>query len=377
MRGIHRVLLLAAALMPSGCHRPVGSAPRFDAAPVPRHFPPNDSLETLIRALVDSGSALGVVLGVVEADGSRRIVWRGSAGANARPLGPRSVFELGSITKVFTATLLAEMVAAGRVALADPVARYLPPGTPVPARNGREITLVDLATHHSALPQLPGNMRPADRANPAADYSVEQLYAFLAGHELRREVGAQFEYSTLGFGLLGHALARAAGGTYEDVVRTRVLQPLGMRMTGVRRTGDLADWMTEGHDARGNVVRRLDSGEALAGGGALRSNAEDLLTFLWANIGDPRSRLQRAMRDTHVRRRDASAQLGVGLGWSIRSVAGRTIVSHTGGTAGFRGFIGFDPERRVGLVLLANSATDNAPHNRLALDLLAPAGAPR
>ena len=154
-----------------------------------QHFPSDEDLSALIRSRVEEGRAVGIVLGVVEADGSTRIVAYGDAGPNARPLGAESVFEIGSVTKVFTATLLADMVARGEVSFSDPVSDYLPDEVTMPSRGGREITLLDLSTQHSGLPRLPGNMSPADMSNPYADYTVEQLYTFLSGHELRRDIG--------------------------------------------------------------------------------------------------------------------------------------------------------------------------------------------
>ncbi len=319
-----------------------------------QHFPSDDDLTALIRSRVEEDRAVGIVLGVLEADGSRRIVWYGDAGPTARPLGARSLFEIGSITKVFTATLLGDMVARGEVALSDPVSDHLPDRVTMPSRGGREITLLDLSTHHSALPRLPDNMSPANRANPYADYTVEQMYAFLSGHELRRDIGSEFEYSNLAVGLLGHVLARVGGGSYEDVVRERVLEPLGMNMTGITLEGDMRDWMAEGHNQGGDVAPLWDL-PTLAGAGALRSDIEDMLTFLDANTGPPESRLERTMRANHEVRESMNAQTGVGLNWLVQSVGEEKIVWHNGGTAGFRTFIGFDPEKGVGAVVLTNS----------------------
>ena len=151
------------------------------------------------------------------------------AGPDAQPLGERSVFEIGSITKVFTAILLADMVAKGEVAFDDPVAKFLPEGeVTMPTRGGKEITLLDLPTHRSALPRMPDDFAPADATNPFADYTVEQMYEFLSNHELRRDIGAEAEYSHLGVGLLDHVLARVNGSSYEELVRERILDPLGI-----------------------------------------------------------------------------------------------------------------------------------------------------
>jgi len=255
-----------------------------------QEFPPDQEIISLLQSRVDEGRAVGIVLGLVAADGSTRIVVVGDAGPTARPLGEQSVFEIGSITKVFTATLLADMVARGEVSLSDPVSDYLPDEVTMPSRGGREITLLDLSTQHSGLPRLPDNLSPANMSNPYADYTVEQLYSFLSGHELRRDVGSEFEYSNLGVGLLGHVLARAGGGSYEEIVRERILEPLGMSMTGITLEGDMQDWMANGHDEEGNVVPLWDL-PTLAGAGALRSDVGDMLTFLAANIGPPESRL--------------------------------------------------------------------------------------
>ena len=170
-----------------------------------RHFPPDDDLRTMLRYLVEDTPVAGMVLGVLEADGSTRVVSYGSAGEGARPLGPQSRFEIGSITKTFTGALLADAVSRGVVSLDDPVQRHLPDTVRVPSRNGREITLLDLVTHHSALPRLASNHTPADPDDPYADYTTATMYAFLSQHELRRDPGEEYEYSNLGFHLLGHA----------------------------------------------------------------------------------------------------------------------------------------------------------------------------
>ena len=326
-----------------------------------QHFPADSALTAFIGSQLEEGRAGGIVVGVMEADGSTRVVSLGSAGVNARPFGPESLFEIGSITKVFTATLLAEMGDRGEVSFSDPVAKYLPDEVRMPVRGGRQITLLDLATHHSALPRVPDNMPRSNRLNPFADYTVEHLYAFLSAHELRRDISADFEYSNLAVGLLGHTLGRAKDMSYEALVRKRVLEPLGMAMTGVTTEGDLRDWMTEGHDAAGNVMPPWQM-PALAGAGALRSNAEDMLTFLAANIGPPESSLERAMRFTHEIQEQLDPRSGIGLAWRVERVGEVTMLFHTGGTAGFQTFVGFDPERGVGAVVLANANPAGSNH---------------
>ena len=327
----------------------------FHAAPLAaQHFPDETGLLELMRARVDSGRAVGIVVGVLEADGTRRYAAYGDPGRDARPLGPASVFEIGSITKAFTGILLAEMAGRGEVGLEDPVSAHAHAGVHVPSRGGREITLVDLATHRSSLPRLPGNLGLADPANPYAAYTEADLHEFISRVELERDIGSEYEYSNLGMGFLGHVLAKVAGADYETVIRERVLAPLGMSMSGIALSEAMRARLVTGHDEAGAPVPNWDI-PALAGAGALRSTAEDMLAFLDANVGDPATDLERAMRASHQSRRPAAGANAVGLGWHILSVGEDRIVWHNGGTGGYRTWAGFDPDRDVAAVVLTNS----------------------
>ncbi|HYR10423.1 MAG TPA: serine hydrolase domain-containing protein [Longimicrobium sp.] len=159
---------------------------------------------------------------------------------------------------------------------------------------------------------------------------------------------------TWGWGCWGHILERVTGRGYEDLVRERILRPLGMGMTAITPNAEMAAWMTHGHNARGGVTPPWDV--ALGGMGGLRSNARDMLTFLAANTGPAASDLERAMRDTHQPRRAINARADVGLNWYVRKDGDRRIVYHTGATGGFRTMVAFDPELAVGVVLLSNAA---------------------
>ncbi len=318
-------------------------------------FPSDADLLALIQERVEKGGATGIVLGVREADGTHRVVSFGDPGPGALPLGPKSVFEIGSISKVFTGILLAEMAGRGEVSLDDPIQDHLPSGVDAPSRNGQQIRLVDLSMHRSGLPRLPDNFSPADATNPYADYSVTLLYEFLSGHELTRDIGAEFEYSNLGTGLLGHVLATVGGSDWETLVKERVLEPLGMEMSGTTLTPDMRTHLALGHNGRDEVVPNWDL-SSLAGAGALRSNAEDMLAFLDANVGAPVGSMEEAMRVSHEPRSSAGEGAMIGLNWITRTGGERTIVWHNGGTGGYRTFIGFDPEREVGVVVLTNSS---------------------
>ncbi|HYW13729.1 MAG TPA: serine hydrolase [Longimicrobium sp.] len=354
--------LAAAALLtgPVTPHADAQSAPRQTAASAPASasaslFPSDADLQVMLRYLVEDGATPGIVVGILEPDGSTRILSHGSAGEGTRPLGRQTVFEIGSINKTFTGTLLADMVARGEVKLDDPVQQYMPEGVRVPTRNGRQITLLDLATHRSGLPRVPNNFVPADTGNPYAQYSVQTVYDFLNGHELRRDIGAEYEYSNLGVGLLGIALGRAAGTSVKELIRERIVEPLGMRMTSYEREGEIAAWLAKGRHSSGRQAPYWDAGEAIAGAGGLRANVEDMLLYLRAQLTPPDNALGRAIRQAQQVQHTFASGQAIGLTWSVRDAGGRTILSHSGGTGGFNTYIGFDPERRTGIVMLTNT----------------------
>ncbi len=321
-------------------------------------FPTDAQIRDLLVERIDKQhQSVGIVVGVVDSTG-RRVISYGNLNADdKRTLNGDTLFEIGSVTKVFTSLLLADMVQRGDVALTDPVSKYLPAAVKVPERNGRQITLQDLATHTSGLPRLPSNLSPKDPANPYADYTVDQLYQFLSGYQLTRDIGSQYEYSNLGGGLLGHALARRAGMDYEKLVRTRVCEPLGMKSTAITLTDDMKSRFAIGHDATMQPVAYWDL-PTLAGAGGLRSTANDMLTFVAANLGYVKSPLAPAMAAMlAVRRPTGVPDLEIALGWHILTRDGHEIVWHNGGTGGFRSFIAFEKKTSAGVVVLSNAST--------------------
>ncbi len=330
------------------------------AQPVPEPGVPSDAeiQRILVNRIDVQHRSLGIVVGVIDAQG-RRVVAYGHLNQNdGRPLNGDTIFEIGSITKVFTSLLLSEMVRRGEVALSDPVAKYLPPTVKVPERDGKQITLVDLATHTSGLPRMPANFAPKNPGNPYADYSVDQLYQFLSSYKLTRDPGSQYEYSNLGGGLLGLALARHAGMAYGELVREQICDPLEMNNTRIVLTLEMRSRLAVGHDAALKAVENWDLGPAFAGAGALRSDANDLLKFVAANLGYTKTPLAPAMAAMlDVRRPTGIQGLEVALGWHVFTTDGKEIVWHNGGTGGYRSFIGFDRRSRVGVVVLSNAET--------------------
>jgi D-alanyl-D-alanine-carboxypeptidase/D-alanyl-D-alanine-endopeptidase len=321
--------------------------------------PPSDTeIRQILAGRVGAeNNGSGIVVGVVDANGRRTISYGSLAKNDARKPDGDTVFEIGSMTKVFTSLLLMDMVRRGEVALTDPISKFLPESVKVPERNGRKITLADLSTQSSGLPRMPNNFTPKDPDNPYADYTVQQMYDFLSGYKLTRDVGSQYEYSNLGVGLLGHVLSLRAGISYEALVRSRICDPLGLKDTRVTLTPEMKTRLAVGHSGGLQAVENWDI-PTLAGAGALRSTANDMLTFLAANLGFVKTPLAQDMADeVSVRRSAGAPDMEIAYAWHIQTKDGNSIVWHNGGTGGYRAYMGYDPKARVGVVALTNIST--------------------
>lgn len=309
-----------------------------------------DETQTLLDARVAENPGTGIIAGVID-HGAVRIYQAGISGTQ-RPLDQHTLFEIGSVTKTFTATVLAEMTLAGKVRPSDPVARYLPTSVHVPSRNGAQITLLNLATQHSGLPRLPDNFGrfSTQPENPYATYTVADLYAFLNDYQLTRDPGAKFEYSNLGVGLLGLALSRASNASYEATVRQYVWNPLGMNETRIALNADDRTRFAAGHDDTGARVHAWDFTDASAGAGAIRSDMHDMLLYLHAAMGD--GPLAKAMLFAEQPRADVDAGTRIGLVWLNDQKRG--LIWHNGGTGGYRAVVMMTADRTRGVVMLSN-----------------------
>lgn len=317
------------------------------------------------------GEGVGIVVGVVEPQGRRVVSYGQLSQGNPRPPDGNTAFEIGSVTKVFTALLLADMVRRGEVALADPVAKYLSAGAAgitIPQRNGRSITLLDLATHTSGLPFMTDEI-PAANDSGAAQGSAAQLYQFLARYELRRDIGAEQEYSNIGYWLLGEALASRASMDYERLLRTRILLPLHLQSTAITLSPELKAKLAVGHDASlqpSPPFSAMPVYSLMPAAGGLVSTVNDLSTFLAVAMGYERSPLAPAMAAL-LRTRRPTKQAGVeqALGWVVQGEGEDPLIVHDGGTFGYTSSVVWDPRKRVGVVVLSNqvaSVGDIARH---------------
>ncbi len=339
---MHRWNVLAGVLLGSGWWAPLPAQQRL----------PDSELQAVLSQWATEHRLIGVAIGRWEGGTSSVVT------AGVRRLGsdsairPRSDFEAGSITKAFTGTLLADMVLHGEVALDDPVAKYLP-GWTLPSYNGQPITLLDLATHSSGLPTLPDNFRPTDPDDPYIGYTESQLIDFLKGYRLTRAPGVTYAYSNLGMALLGVALAKRAGTSYETLLRTRILDPLGMHDSHLSLVQSQQALAATPHttDLRPTKPWHL---ELFAAAGGIHSTAPDLLKFADALRDTTTGPIARAMAFAIRPRRPFRGADSIGLAWHHLHLNGADIVWHNGGTGGFRSFLGADVKTHRAVVVLAN-----------------------
>jgi D-alanyl-D-alanine-carboxypeptidase/D-alanyl-D-alanine-endopeptidase len=308
-----------------------------------------------VHTLAGRQDGIGIVVGLIGPQGRRVIPYGHLSQADPRSLGGDTVFEIGSVSKVFTALLLADMVRKGEVALADPVAKYLRAGVKIPERNGRPITLVDLATHTSGLPFMPDEL-PVFNASAAADNSAAPLYQFLARYQLTRDPGTEWDYSNIGYWLLGQTLAERAGTDYESLLRARVIAPLKMNSTAITLSSKLKSSLAIGHNAVLQPSPSFSSVSlygAMPAAGGLVSTVNDLLSFLSVALGYEPSPLASSMAAMLSTRRpiDGSEQA---LGWVVMGKGDDQLVMHDGFTWGYASYMAWNPATRVGVVVLSN-----------------------
>jgi len=305
------------------------------------------------QRLADSGQAVGFVVGTFK-DGvvSTRGYGLVSRDSGVVPDGD-TVYEIGSITKTFVGILLADALERDLVALDDPVQKHLPEGVTVPEKDGAEIRLVHLSTHTSGLQRVAMG-RAFDPKNPFANYDKAQLYEDLGGFSLLSVPGEKYAYSNLAVGLLGHTLALVNDGAFEETLAVRIFEPLGLEDTTITLTDDLRARLAPPCTKTGEPRQNWDF-DVLAGCGAIRSTANDMLIYARANLDpDSAAGLTEALRASHVVRHRFSAGGGVGLGWHVEPGG---VVWHNGGTGGYAAYLGLHPESQTAVVVLSNTTS--------------------
>jgi serine-type D-Ala-D-Ala carboxypeptidase/endopeptidase len=316
---------------------------------------PIDSIKAIIEKEVANKRSKSIIVGIVDANG-RHIV---SAGVKsdkdpALPDG-NTIYELGSVGKLFTSLLMAEMSLKNELNYNDPVSKYLPKNVHVPSKNGKEITLLHLATHRSGLPRMPYNMDPKNLDNPTADYTTEQLYECISKIELNRDIDSKWSYSNIGYGLLGQALMLVSGKNFETLTKQRITNVLHMKSTMIALTPALKKNMAMPYFIFGYPTVNWQN-PGLAGAGGASSTMNDMLIFAAANAGLMKTDLLPAMELTHVKQGKKDGNDGfITMGWTIMNEDNEQILWKDGATGGYRTFIGIDKKKKYGIVILSNT----------------------
>ncbi len=319
---------------------------------------------------------LGLAVGVIEVSGDNNPVYRmGFYGVRSKDTAAKptadTLFEIGSETKLFTATLLAFMANKGQIKLDDPIQTYLPDDVHAPTYEGQQIKIIDLATHRSGLPDTPDN-RPKDILKP---YTVQDLYDWLNTYKLTRAPGSQWEYSNIGFGLLGTILARVAGTRYDQLITQYLGKPLNMPDVTQFPSADQLKRLAVGYDNNGNPAvpfYQQEGGAAVrekngvAGGGQLYATLNDMTQFAAASldlIGDENvTKAFDLTQQVFVDSGKPGAKMG--LGWQMdpaQDPTGTRIIWKDGLTDGFHSYITLfkGKDAKYAVFLLGNSRTQD------------------
>src|SRR5918993_2964244 len=356
-------------------------------------FEITDQIKALTMDKIDSNQTnAAMVIGLIDPNGTQFYGYGKLSNSSNATVNENTIFNIGSITKVFTTILLADMVNKGLIKLDDPIEKDLPSHVSVPQFNGHKITVEDLATHTSVLPEFPDNYCTSffdlsksgvqdtvqfrtDLFNCTKDYTFEQLYQALSNFTLTREPGSKAEYSSFGIDLLGHILTLKSNmSSFDKLVEHNILNVLGMNDTGFALSDALKPRLAVGH-FNGQELPTMNWSKPIDPSGALHSTASDMLKFLSANVGLIKTKLDDAMQESHLIRHytgqilpnnlqtsDKNDNIGVyvGLGWFITTNFGHEIIWHNGATVGgYNAYMAFNPATERGIVILCNTDIAN------------------
>jgi D-alanyl-D-alanine-carboxypeptidase/D-alanyl-D-alanine-endopeptidase len=350
------------------CAALVLTAQFLNASPSSFSEADSDGIKTFLRDnFPPTNLPTCMVIGWVDSQGSRVFAAGKLGNGTEQEANGDTVFFIGSVSKTFTTLLLQDMVERGEMKLEDPVARFLPKSVKMPTHNGREITLIDLATHTAGFPVNPDNMSGGSEKDQYETYTVERMYDYLSSYRLPRDPGAEFQYSNLGMALLGHAIALKAGTNFESLIVNRISRPLRMESTCITLTPELKRRLAIGRDASGNPSPPWKF-QAYSPVGDIHSTANDLLKYAAAQAGLAPSRLAELMEKTHqIRFKDSHGLPDVpGFGsfgrtamdWVDREAyqpPGMELLGHAGGAGSYHAWVGFDKMQRRGVVVLSTT----------------------
>lgn len=334
---------------------PVGVKSTLEPTSNPLKTDEDRKVDGPARAYIQRANTVGLCIGVINNGNISTYNYGETAKGNGKLPSADNIFEIGSLTKTFTATLLAYYVNEGRVKLSDPIIKYLPDSvTANPALDG--ITLLMLSNHTSGLPRLPEDFgkHVRDAANPYQYYTQDLMFSYLKHYKTTAKPGVEYSYSNFAVGLLGKILEHVSGGeSYEQMVTEMITKPLNMNETAQHETHMQKSEMVPVYSEDGAETPNWDW-DALAPAGAFNSSMNDLLIYARANLTKNLTRLGKAIELTH--QITYTKEPSVGLGWHVITVNGVAYYFHDGGTGGSSTFFAFNIEKNIAVIALSNSA---------------------
>jgi len=315
----------------------------------------DSDLQKVMKEYVDAGYTPGIVVGIIDQNSTKFFKYGHLAIDDETLIDENTIFETGSISKIFTSLLLAEMVKNKEVNFSDPIEKYLPSYVRVASYLDKKITLEHLATHTAGFDYMPDNFVLKDLYNPFYEYSLEDLYSFLSTYDLKYAPGNKYHYSNIGIGILGHVLALHMNKNIEDLVVERLLNPLGMDSTRVTLTSEMQKRFAKAH-IKDKIVPYWDMKPFFASVGGFRTTPKDLARLIQAYLGFYQTDLFPIMQETiKARQKQDIPYLDVGYEWNISYKYQPEIIYHGGATGGHQLFIGFCPQKKIGVVVASNS----------------------
>jgi CubicO group peptidase (beta-lactamase class C family) len=318
-------------------------------------------VDSVARRFIQQSNTVGLSIGLIKGGVISTYNYGETTKGGQQLPTPNTIYEVGSISKTFTATLLAWFVNEGKVSLSDPITKYLPDSVAAnPALKG--ITLVNLSNHTSGLVGIPSNFEAQkgyQESNPYKNYTRDLLFAYLKTCTLRSEPGKKYAYSNLAVGLLGIILERVSGKPYEQLVTEIICKPLGLKSTVQHITPGMATRFAPVYDEKAIQTPAWDF-DALAACGSIRSTITDLLLYAKSNMIPANTKLSKAFELAH--QVTFKGEVPVGLGWHIITVERVNYYFHNGGTGGSRSYLAYNPEKGLAIILLSNAdvSTDEA-----------------
>lgn len=326
--------------------------------------PPTDDFTQevidIFQPMVDDDNTVGVAVGLIRPGGEKQMFFFGekTRGQGDTP-DANTLFEIGSITKTMTATVLADMVRKGEISLDDAVENYLPEVNNFPNYNGQKITFKHLANHTSAFPRLPDNLQRTnnfDPNQPYLNYGKELMIEFLGDYVLPYPIGSQEEYSNFGVSLLGYTLAKIKGKPLEELFQEIIFDELAMT-TATTLVPANYDNVAQPYDEDLNAVEMWNMSEATLGAGGVKASLKDMMQYLEANLGYGNSDLNNTLALTHETTQTLNPPFNVGLAWTnfYNQADNTTLTWHNGGTAGTVTVMGFVKDLDMGFVIMFNT----------------------